>query len=87
MPDHLARLFAAHGLPKIVRADNGPEFITDALVEWLVFHSVLEARVVIDEWLGLYNTRRGHRGLGGLTPVAYAKMTRAEESGDRCEGG
>jgi len=120
---HLARLFAAHGLPKIIRADNGPEFIADSLVEWLgergvkavfvakaspqqncyierfngsmrretlnpeLFHSVLEARVVIDEWLGLYNTRRGHRGLGGLTPAAYAKMTRAKESGDPGEGG
>ena len=39
-----------------------------------LFHSVLEAKVVINEWLELYNTRRPHRGLGGKTPAAYAKM-------------
>lgn len=42
-----------------------------------LFHSVLEARVVVNEFLELYNTRRPHRGLGGLTPAAYAKMARS----------
>lgn len=47
-----------------------------------LFHSVLEAKVVIHEWLDLYNTRRPHRGLRGKTPAAYAKMCRSEPDND-----
>jgi putative transposase len=36
------------------------------------FDSLLEARVVIGNWLVEYNTLRPHRGLGMLTPAAYA---------------
>jgi transposase InsO family protein len=36
------------------------------------FNSVLEARVVIADWLVTYNTLRPHRGLGMLTPAAFA---------------
>ncbi len=36
------------------------------------FDSVLEARVVINEWLITYNTVRPHRGLGMMTPAAFA---------------
>lgn len=52
-----------------------------------MFHSVLEAKVVVEDWLHLYNTRRPHRGLGGRTPAAYAKMTRGGGPGDRSGGG
>lgn len=52
-----------------------------------LFHSVLETQVVVDEWLVLYNTRRAHRGLGGKTPAAYAKMARSHMDEDRCGGG
>ena len=52
-----------------------------------MFHSVLEAKVVVEEWLLLYNTRRPHRGLGGRTPAAYAKMTRTGSPGYRRGGG
>ena len=31
----LARLFARHGRPAVIRSDNGPEFIAFELVEWL----------------------------------------------------
>jgi len=51
------------------------------------FHSVLEAKVVIDQWNELYNTRRAHRGLGGLTPAAYGKMARSHMNDDLGEGG
>jgi transposase InsO family protein len=120
---HLAKLFAAHGKPKFIRADNGREFIADLVQEWLaaqhvhaafiakaspqqncyierfngsmrrellngeLFHSVLEAKVVIEQWLELYNTRRPHRGLAGRTPAAYAKMARSRISDDRSGGG
>jgi len=36
------------------------------------FDTVLEARVVIADWLVEYNTLRPHRGLGMLTPAAFA---------------
>lgn len=124
---HLERLFAAHGRPAFLRADNGREFVADSLREWLtgqgvqpvfiakaspqqncyierfngsmrrellnaeLFDSVLQARVVIGDWVELYNTRRAHRGLGGLTPDAYAKLARARvresQDSDRPGGG
>jgi len=31
----LARLFARHGRPRVIRSDNGPEFIAFELTEWL----------------------------------------------------
>ena len=31
----LARLFARHGRPQVIRSDNGPEFIAFELTEWL----------------------------------------------------
>jgi putative transposase len=36
------------------------------------FDSLLEARVVIGNWLVEYNTLRPHRGLGMMTPAAFA---------------
>jgi transposase InsO family protein len=120
---HLEKLFAKHGKPKYLRADNGREFISEALQKWLLdqgvtpifiekasptqncyierfngsmrrellngemFHTVLEAKVVINEWIELYNTRRPHRSLGGKTPAAYAKMCQSREDSDPCGGG
>jgi transposase InsO family protein len=44
------------------------------LLDGETLHSVLEARVVIDEFLDLYDTRRPHRGLGMKTaPAADGK--------------
>jgi putative transposase len=40
------------------------------------FNSVLEARVVINDWLITYNTVRPHRGLGMMTPAAFAASHR-----------
>jgi transposase InsO family protein len=105
----LERLFALHGKPRILRSDNGREFIAASLGEWLEeqgvtrafiekgspqqnafverfngtlrdevlngeeFESLLEARVVISAWVDHYNEERPHRGLGMMTPAAYAK--------------
>ncbi len=33
--DVLADLFIKHGSPQHIRSDNGPEFVTDAVREWL----------------------------------------------------
>jgi transposase InsO family protein len=32
---HLEKLFAKHGRPTLIRADNGREFIADSLLDWL----------------------------------------------------
>ena len=37
------------------------------------FDTLLEARVMIQAWVVEYNTRRPHRGLGMLTPLAFAE--------------
>jgi transposase InsO family protein len=103
----LEELFERHGRPRLLRSDNGREFIAQSLADWLtqqgvaqafiekgmpqqnayverfngsmrdevlngeLFHSVLEARVVIAEWVQEYNTLRPHRGLGMRTPAAF----------------
>jgi transposase InsO family protein len=44
----------------------------DELLNGELFHSVLEARVVIGDWITGYNSSRPHRGLGMMTPAAFA---------------
>jgi putative transposase len=41
-----------------------------------LFHSVLEAKIVIGDWIEHYNTARPHRGLGMMTPAAYDLQAR-----------
>ena len=105
----LAGLFDRHGKPKLLRSDNGREFIAESLAAWLqaqgvgqafiekgspqqnayverfngsmrdevlngeTFHSVLEARVVLHDWIAEYNTLRPHRGLRMMTPAAFSE--------------
>jgi transposase InsO family protein len=109
----LERAFASRGRPRIIRSDNGREFIADTLVSWLkdqgvrpafiakaspqqncyverfngtmrrelldgeLLHSVTEARVVIGDWVELYNHIRPHRGLRMRTPARFASEQRA----------
>ncbi|MFI7589945.1 IS3 family transposase [Spongisporangium articulatum] len=109
----LEGLFQTHPPPQLIRSDNGKEFISSGLIQWLgdqgvtavpvakaspqqncyverfngsmrdelldgeLFHSVLEAKVVIGRWIDDYNHRRPHRGLGMITPVAFDKAERA----------
>jgi putative transposase len=44
----------------------------DELLNGEEFDSLLEARVMIAAWVEQYNTLRPHRGLGMMTPSAYA---------------
>lgn len=48
----------------------------DELLNGEEFDSLLEARVVIAGWVEQYNTLRPHRGLGMMTPSAYAARCR-----------
>ncbi|MDI9960667.1 MULTISPECIES: IS3 family transposase [unclassified Rhodococcus (in: high G+C Gram-positive bacteria)] len=95
------------GPPQVLRCDNGPEFISEALrtfcedrlgigyvppgqpwkngyiesfnnrvrdecLNMNEFHSLLEARVVIEDWKQDYNTRHRHSSLAYRTPNEYA---------------
>ena len=107
--EELEKVVEVNGKPKIVRCDNGREFIAATLKNWLAerdiavayiekgqpqqncfveryngtmrdevltnedFDTVLEARVILQQWaLVDYNTRRPHRGHGMLTPRQFA---------------
>jgi putative transposase len=108
----LEQLFARHGRPRLLRSDNGREFIAASLGEWLdeqgvarafiekgspqqnavverfngtlrdellngeEFDTLTEARVVIAAWVEQYNTLRPQRGLGMMTPSAFAASCR-----------
>lgn len=119
------RLIAEHGAPKVIRSDNGKEFISGTLIARLaehgiaaapvqkgspqqncyverfngtmrrelldgeVFHSVLEAKVVIGRFYDEYNHDRPHRSLGMRTPLAFDRAERARLAADEAssEGG
>lgn len=51
----------------------------DELLNGEEFDSLLEARVLINNWIDEYNTLRPHRGLGMMTPAAFA--ARSNEGG------
>jgi putative transposase len=109
--DAIAVLEAAiqrYGTPQYLRSDNGPEFIAQAIQDWLknqsvksayiqpgapweqayiesfhdklrdeclnreVFYSLLEARLILEQWRVEYNQHRPHSALGYLTPTEFA---------------
>jgi transposase InsO family protein len=109
----LARLFAERGAPRYLRSNNGPEFIAQALRDWLprsgvqtlyiapgapwenayseslnsrlhdellnreLFTSVLEAKVITEDYRQEYNQQRPHSALGYQTPAAFAGQCRS----------
>jgi hypothetical protein len=46
----LSRLVSARGVPAFLRSDNGPEFVSKALLAWIVWHGVDRARQALAEW-------------------------------------
>jgi putative transposase len=44
----------------------------DELLNGELFHTLLEARVVVGDWIASYNSSRPHRALGMMTPAAFA---------------
>ena len=57
----------------------------DKLLDGELFHSVLEAKVVIGRYYDEYNNERPHRGLAMMTPAAFDRAERARLAG-RDEG-
>lgn len=82
----LNRLAIQRGAPHYVRFDNGPEFVAHAVHDWCRFNSagslfmlnswrfdsLLEARVIIEDWRRDYNANRPHSAYGELTPTEFA---------------
>jgi putative transposase len=106
----LENLKERHGLPEIIRVDNGPEFISTKLDLWCqdsgikllfirpgkptenafverfngsfrrellnayVFRNLKEVRLLAEEWMIDYNTKRPHKSLNYLTPMEYENL-------------
>jgi putative transposase len=113
----LAGLFAERGAPTYLRSDNGPEFVSQAIKDWLAcqgvkthyidpgspwqnaygesfndkfrdeclnlewFHSLAEARVIIQRWRQYYNEERPHSSLGYRTPAEFRLAWEAAQAG------
>ena len=112
-----AAVLEAGGPPEFIRSDNGPEFIAQAVQDWIrqrgfqtlyikpgspwqnaysesfnsrfrdeflnreLFGSVLEAKVLGQEYRTHYNTVRPHSSLDYLTPSEYAALHRNQSDG------
>lgn len=76
LADHgVSAAFIAKASPQqncYVERFNGS--MRDELLDGELFHTVLEAQVVISEWIIGYNSSRPHRGLGMMTPAAFAAV-------------
>jgi putative transposase len=73
----IATAFIEKGSPQqnpFVERFNGT--MRDELLNGEEFDSLTEARVVIGAWVEEYNTLRPHRGLGMMTPSAFAASCR-----------
>ena len=73
----VATAFIEKGSPQqnsFVERFNGT--MRDELLNGEEFDSLTEARVVIGAWVEQYNTLRPHRGLGMMTPSAFAASCR-----------
>jgi putative transposase len=73
----VAQIFIEKGAPQqnaYVERFNGS--MRNEKLNGELFRSVLEARVVLGEWVEVYNTIRPHRGLGMTTPAAFYESLR-----------
>ena len=85
----LSKLVSVRGAPRYLRSDNGPEFVSRAVLQWLNesfngkfrdeclemqwIKNRIDARVAIEGWRKTFNEVRPHSSLNNLTPLAYAK--------------
>ncbi len=88
--DILTRLVSTHGAPMFLRSDNGPEFVSTAILAWLVrdeclsmewFRSRTEARVLIEIWRRDYNGVRPHSSLNYRTPTEFRRHHESTHQG------
>ena len=104
----LEELIDQHGAPRLIRSDNGPEFMTYRIKDWLkcqgikshhikpgapwkqcyiaifhdklrdeflnreIFHSLAEAKILLEGWRKEYTEERIHSSLGYQTPKEFA---------------
>ncbi len=61
---------ARHGRTLGIESFNGR--LRDELLNLWRFDSLLEARVIIEDWRIYYNTNRPHTAHGDLTPIEFA---------------
>ena len=103
----LSDLFKVHGIPSLLRSDNGPEFVAKAIQDWLeplptqtafvepgspwqngycesfisqlttelingtIFPTLLEAKVLAEDYRQNYNNERLHGALDYTTPEEF----------------
>jgi len=85
--NELSELFLLRGVPENIRSDNGPEFTAKAVRDWLnsfngklrdellnreIFMTLLEAKVLIENWRREYNQIRPHSSLRYQPPAPEA---------------
>ena len=82
--DTLERVTANYGMPKTIRLDNGPEFISRDLDLWAWSNGVTldfsrpgkptdNARSKCESYRREYNEERPHSAIGNKTPVEFIK--------------
>lgn len=54
--------------------------VRDEVLAVEAFNTLLEARVVIEDWRMIYNTKRPHSALGWRTPIGYADTLNREKN-------
>jgi transposase InsO family protein len=57
-----------------LRANRCWKHLRDDLLNLEVFDSLLEARVLVEDWRREYNHYRPHQSLGYTTPAAFARQ-------------
>jgi putative transposase len=71
--NHVETLYIAPGSPwenGYIESFNGK--LRDDVLNREVFHSVKEAKVIVEDWRLEYNNDRPHSGLGYMSPAAFA---------------
>lgn len=75
---HRARVSLGESLRRVVQRPP-----SDELLSTEQFNTLLEARVLIEDWRLDYNHNRPHSSLGWMTPAVYADQWRKQPQMDR----
>ena len=78
----LSKLISVHGAPKYLRSDNGPEFISRAILRWVTEAKIeIDAKILIEDFRRQFNEVRPHSSLGQLTPVEFKQRLLTTDPG------